>query len=535
MPTAAACKLGDFLLMLGVKEKEHAATWLRWPPDTFAVVASILKKSGAYTDLIHKGPPYKTVGPLGIRQIGKDWRLAAAKGTPIPAEVVTWWRQILASREVELGQDRLPQKTINALLSLCAAADQACAGVGVPGADGRIAGDQFEREAVLKLVETDTLCDRVSASRVRVLPKLHTPQSGITLRSLTHHLALCATGDVVPRWRIFPGGPEENRGLNLLLLPWPRNIVPNQFRSTKERLKGMPAQFGFFRFEPAIDPNQVLADVIAAFAEASRMVGTIDGIILPELSLDEHTHQILRQNLIKVFGRAFLICGVGGDPVSPGGLGSNFVQFDVPVDAGAVAIRQDKHHRWKLDRSQILQYGCGANLSHEREWWEAINVTRRQLAFVSMNPWLTMSVLICEDLARQDPVSELIRAIGPNLVIALLMDGPQLTSRWGARYATVLADDPGSSVLTLTSLGMAALSRPPGKPISRVVGLWKDAVRSEPVELSLPEDADGLVLTLSAEFREEFTADGRGDGRTTGFPVLAGVHPVIAKISRRSV
>lgn len=69
-------------------------------------------------------------------------------------------------------------------------------------------------------------------------------------------------------------------------------------------------------------------------------------------------------------------------------------------------------------------------------------------------------MLVCEDLARQDPAADLIRAVGPNLLIALLMDGPQLSGRWPARYASVLAEDPGTSVLTLTSLGMAERSRP---------------------------------------------------------------------------
>ena len=68
----------------------------------------------------------------------------------------------------------------------------------------------------------------------------------------------------------------------------------------------------------------------------------------------------------------------------------------------------------------------------------------RLLYFVTLNR-MTWSVLICEDLARQDPAADLIRAVGPNLVIALLMDGPQLNGRWPARYASVLAEDPGSS------------------------------------------------------------------------------------------
>jgi len=139
------------------------------------------------------------------------------------------------------------------------------------------------------------------------------------------------------------------------------------------------------------------------------------------------------------------------------------------------AVHQSKHHRWFLDRSQIYQYGIGGTLSPTRKWWEYTRVGERSLEFINLDPWLTLATLICEDLAQPEPVTEMIRSVGPNLVIALLQDGPQLTSRWPARYATVLADDPGSSVLTLTGLGMALLSRPPAKPVSRVVALWKEA------------------------------------------------------------
>ena len=42
-----------------------------------------------------------------------------------------------------------------------------------------------------------------------------------------------------------------------------------------------------------------------------------------------------------------------------------------------------------------------------------------------------------------DEVAELIRDVGPTLVVTILLDGPQLATRWTARYAGVLADDPG--------------------------------------------------------------------------------------------
>jgi hypothetical protein len=119
-------------------------------------------------------------------------------------------------------------------------------------------------------------------------------------------------------------------------------------------------------------------------------------------------------------------------------------------------------------------------------------------------------------------------------VVALLMDAPQLGVRWPARYATVLADDPGSSVLTVTSAGMVDLTRPPrsAKP-SRSVGLWKDA-RSDFVELELPQGAMGLLLNLCIEDVEEWTADGRSDRGVTGYPRLGGVHVVWPKKPKRS-
>src|SRR5207237_10901568 len=102
------------------------------------------------------------------------------------------------------------------------------------------------------------------------------------------------------------------------------------------------------------------------------------------------------------------------------------------------------------------------------------------------------STLVCEDLARIDPVQAALRAVGPNLVIVLLMDGPQFERRWPGRYATVLADDPGCAVLTLTSLGMVRRSTVPGDDDCREIALWKESPSSAARELKLPKGAHGL-------------------------------------------
>src|SRR5262249_44954731 len=117
-------------------------------------------------------------------------------------------------------------------------------------------------------------------------------------------------------------------------------------------------------------------------------------------------------------------------------------------------VRQNKHHRWSLDEAQIYQYHLGGALHPHVRWWEAMNIPRRTIQFIEMGDEITMVSLVCEDLAQIDDVAEIIRSVGPTVVVTPLLDGPQVTSRWAARYASVLADDPGSAVLTLTSFGM---------------------------------------------------------------------------------
>jgi hypothetical protein len=96
-------------------------------------------------------------------------------------------------------------------------------------------------------------------------------------------------------------------------------------------------------------------------------------------------------------------------------------------------------------------------------------------------------------------------------VVTPLLDGPQLSSRWAARYAGVLADDPGSAVLTLTSLGMAQRSRPPGLDPSPVVALWKGPGQHVR-EIPLDRDAHGILLSATVSPAVSRSFDGRRPG-----------------------
>jgi hypothetical protein len=119
-----------------------------------------------------------------------------------------------------------------------------------------------------------------------------------------------------------------------------------------------------------------------------------------------------------------------------------------------------------------------------------------------------MVSLVCEDLAQSDNVAEVIRSVGPALVMTPLLDGPQLASRWAARYASVFADDPGSAVLTLTSFGLGQRCRPRGMDPCPVIALWKDPARGAR-EVPLEPGAQGVMVTVCIDNAARRSADGR--------------------------
>jgi hypothetical protein len=253
-------------------------------------------------------------------------------------------------------------------------------------------------------------------------------------------------------------------------------------------------------------------------------------VILPELALTPEDFQLASEICAK--RGVFLIGGVAV-PAQPGSaFGINSVRTAIADPLGQIYSPnpQNKHHRWQLDKSQVEKYGLESALDPSKTWWEATQMDRRRLTFISMFDWLTMAVLICEDLARPDPVGDLIRSVGPNLVITLLMDAPQESYRWAARYAMALGDDPGSSVLTFTSLGMTKLAKGLPDGDEQKIAMWKDFRTGRPVNVNLPDGASGVVLYVRHEEKIEWTADGRNDRAATSYPVLKMEIPVGAGV-----
>jgi len=484
-----------------------------WPPDVFALANLVLDHTEGYRFVV--APPRgRSWPPL------RDWNdrvLAAADAwrrgddpwrcKPSPL-VRKCWQSVTAGRDTPLALVRSGEAwdLVAALLTLHAIADEASSEV---LGRGRHDPCSFEGCAWASLQQRGSLA-RLSPTRVRIVPKTHSSAHGITIRSLSRYLALCYES-VEVRWRSVELVPSADlQTYDVVLLPWPLSVSAGDFRPASPLLlKNMDlAHFGFFEFAPSPPLDCALVDRL--LEEAVSVGGKVDAMLFPETAIRPDVIPMLEETLDK-HGVSFLIAGVRQPPMRTA-LGRNYVHFGLRTGSEWKRYEQDKHHRWCLDSRQIRQYHLTRSLRPTTNWWEAIDICERTLHVVDVGGGVTVAPLVCEDLARLDEVADLVRRIGPGLVVALLQDGPQLTSRWPARYASVIADDPGSAVLTLTSLGMATRSTPPGKRCSRVVAHWNS--RSDGVhEIALAPGAAGVLLSTAIDDVTLWTADGRRHGR----------------------
>jgi hypothetical protein len=285
--------------------------------------------------------------------------------------------------------------------------------------------------------------------------------------------------------------------------------------------------FGFFEFVPADRLDLDLMDrvLVAALDETDH----VDAVVLPEGAAEEDDIADV-EALLDHHEVSGLVTGVRGRADKPSQLTRSWVHIGVSLEGQWAHIRQYKHHRWSLDEDQIYQYHLGGALHPHIRWWEATEVPRPSVQFVEVGEGLTVVSLVCEDLAQNDEVADVLRCVGPTLVITPLLDGPQLPSRWAARYASALADDPGSAVLTLTSYGMARRSRPRGWDPSPVVAMWKDPARGVR-EIPLEPGAEGVLVTAVADVVARLSADGRWPVENCTDLFDVGVHQVRASSS----
>jgi hypothetical protein len=535
-----------------------------WPPDAFAVAATLVERSGCYAHPLFAGGDASISFRMPVKDAGREheayvdyihhtaaaWRDGRPEGI---REITNLWAILRQHKEAEVHEtDGGAEAWWNAAMLLLILADEACRGFGFVPPKGTnplaryVAADHLRllRGKKPKLPDPRiTLCKCVPEGELCVQPKTTTVQSGCTIRSYTHNLALLpSVGEVRTSWLFaMHPGEKELQPLNLLIIPFPYQIDGRSF-SPGAHCVGHEASDNnawFFDLhqswlEPAkSELGKFLGRLIT---EAHRDVDKVHGVILPELALSESLAREVADDLAKPGGNIppeveLFITGALCPEAVSGAAPRNSVYACTFVDYKPLPWFQDKHHRWKLERSQIARYQLGDRLDPNADWWERIDVSGRRCAFRVFRPGASLAALICEDLARIDPVQTVIRAVGPNLVIALLMDAAFSERRWSYRYASVLADDPGAAVLALTSLGPIRRSHSfqTGAQRSREIALWRDPHGATHF-LELPKGAHALLLTLCATYKTHYTIDGRSDrSHVDGFGgtlqlSLSGVH-----------
>jgi hypothetical protein len=486
---------------------------LEWPPDLFAFTDSVLERSEAYRFAV--SPPVGTRWPprpaadwhRSVIAASEEWCATVEQGDASwPALVSEEWEIVRGNAEAPLDDlgDGRPWRLCEALLTLHAIADEACAGMGIAVGVRTSAGHTYRARARELLARTGSLA-RLRTDRLLVLPKVRTPAGGISFRSIARY-GCVRTPVVKAQWHDAPvHALSDRQHANILLLPWPLNVEATDFRPLQGSIAREDEEpYGLFAFAPS---ESLDLDMVARVLTAAKAaVDAVDVVVLPESSLESTDIEGL-EAVLADHGVWMLATGVREAVDDMVHLPGNWLHLGVSVGGQWWHYRQNKHHRWFLDDAQIAQYDLGAVLRPGVRWWEAMVVPRRSVQFTEVSHGATLVSLVCEDLARLDEVADLLRVVGPTLVVALLLDGPQLAFRWTARYAAILADDPGSSVLTLTSYGMARRARA-GHPPSSVVALWKDPAGGLR-ELALDEGAQGMLLTMRADRSRRRSADGR--------------------------
>lgn len=498
--------------------------WLNvpaWPADVFAAAATLVSCSECYAHpSVRGGTGLGTNHSSSVRRHGRRW----ARDLNNPA-ARQWgqveWDALVAAWDDDVGDaidknGRLRRWAL-AALRLLALSDEACAGVGFGSSS-----------TVTKLAEVFalrndgcTLTWLVDPAECCVQPKGRTPPVGCNLRSLSLHLALLPSANKVRSAHLDPGPLPSRKKLGVMLVPFPYSIPNSDFRH--QAVHGQ--HWGHLRLRCSWTsrpgPKQMAEFVAALVIEARKHDRQTDIVVLPELALSSRQYAAVWARLRRM-GVFMLISGVHRRTAS----GSRNVAMGSLTRPGAgragdLSWKQSKHHRWRVERWQVKNYGLP--LDPKKSWWEDVEVHRRTVVTARFTAGSTVACLVCEDLARVEPVQPVLREMGPSLLVALLMDGPQADRRWSAKSSTVFADDPGCSVLTLTSLALVRRSQlhrdGHSGSASPPIALWQQP-DDQPREIPIRPDAHAVHFPVRVEARREVTLDGRRDGGAAEVLVL---------------
>lgn len=338
-------------------------------------------------------------------------------------------------------------------------------------------------EWVIPYKSVKSICSRASEDIFCVQPKSRTPSVGCTIRSLSQNLSLLpAAGEMESAWYKPPSNKVKQNDVpfNVLFIPYPYNIERGDFT-----IKGDAQYWRWFEVTQSWLPqNPPQLDSFIEFIDrlikkASNDGTKIDAIIFPEYALKWPIYKKLIEHISSKIqeewrgedktGKGtiyesieYVISGSSSNCLKQHGnfvLTTQFIKAENEKGQNKLLLRSHsrcKHHRWQINDHQIYAYDLHHDYSVESKnepyplqdeptnedkperagrkiyrqaYWEKCTIPNRKIQTYLFRDKSVLTTLICEDLARAEPVHKYVRALGPNIVFVLLMDGCQLPFR----------------------------------------------------------------------------------------------------------
>ena len=389
-----------------------------------------------------------------------------------------------------------------------------------------------------------------------VQPKSRTPALGCTIRSMSLNLSLLPpAGTLQAAWQQMPSasiGGANTAPFNCLFIPYPYMIEDEAFKlsgKTGKRWKWFEVEQTWLPKSDAQKKKflKFIERMIdqADSANKNTSGNIVSALVFPELSLTWDLHELIVDFILKkcaeerkgkngalpkgheVYNNIqFLITGSStncklenGNYILTTQLGEEVIGVDRVKYV--LSTSRSKHHRWKIEQNQIRAYKLKGEFEqltpNQRDsisaYWEKIRIPRRRFHIHTFRDYSVLTTLICEDLARAEPVHKYVRAVGPDILFVMLMDGCQIEQRWPARYALGLAEDPGSTVVTFTSRGLVRRSNEQRSEGDGYLSSWSVGLARNPsenaVQIRCEPKTEGVLLQFRAMPSHELTLDGR--------------------------
>jgi hypothetical protein len=199
--------------------------------------------------------------------------------------------------------------------------------------------------------------------------------------------------------------------------------------------------------------KRVIARVLEGLAWLLRHGA--DVVVIPELVSSVALRDQVSEWLLKKAPTQPVLVICGSEAVASKSVTGFTNRAFVLGPSGRLLWTQDKHHQYSLTSKDLARLGLTSSLGRDA-LNEVGTSVRRSVTICDIAGAGRFCVLVCEDLARDDPGQVALRLFEADMVIVIVMDGPFLESSWRNRNGLNLAQEPGTRIAIGNSRALLA-------------------------------------------------------------------------------